>query len=387
MKKDISLYIHIPFCESKCYYCDFASYSNIDEKIENYIDCVCMEILQNAEILSQYNIQTIYFGGGTPSYIDAKYIKKIMDIIRLFSDNNNTDNFSEVTIEVNPNSVTNEKIQTYIKSGINRISIGLQSTHNDVLECIGRKHKYEDFLKVLDMCKSNNLNNISLDIIYPLPNLGLKKFSQTIDTILKLGNTYNIQHISVYNLEVHPKTKMEFLLNEGFLELVDEEVEYEMKEILEEKLNENKYKKYEVSNFAKEGFTSKHNMRYWKQEQYIGFGISAASFFAGTRYTNTSNLNEYIDCINNGKNTVVQKDELDKMSLIKEYVILNLRLVDGINVSSFYTKFKIDIFNIFNYELTDLKEKGLIDIDKNKENIRLTKRGFEVANIVWEKFI
>lgn len=392
MRQNIGIYIHIPFCISKCYYCNFISYTNKEKLIEKYIDAVCLEILQNAEILSEYNISTIYFGGGTPSYIDAKYIKKIMDTLSLFK---KEDDFLEVTIEVNPNSITLEKLILYKNCGINRISIGVQSTHDDILKAIGRKHKLVDVTNTLKYCKEAGFNNISIDLIYPLPNLNFEKFSNTLDYIINIKDEYNIKHISVYNLEVHEGSKLGFLLNEGYLELVDEDTEYQMKELLEEKLEKNGFNKYEISNFSITGFESKHNTSYWNQEMYLGFGVCSSSFFSNTRYKNTDDIEKYIEYINSNISPVESRECLDLLELMKEYIILKLRLTKGFSTLEF-KKFGKDIFDIFGNELKELSENGLIKIEKDDNkiitdtdcyNISLTKRGSEIANIVWEKFI
>ena len=392
MRQNIGIYIHIPFCISKCYYCNFISYTNKEKLIEKYIDAVCLEILQNAEILSEYNISTIYFGGGTPSYIDAKYIKKIMNTLSLFK---KEDDFLEVTIEVNPNSITHEKLILYKNFGINRISIGVQSTHDDILKAIGRKHKLVDVTNTLKYCKEAGFNNISIDLIYPLPNLNFEKFSNTLDYIINIKDEYNIKHISVYNLEVHEGSKLGFLLNEGYLELVDEDTEYQMKELLEEKLEKNGFNKYEISNFSITGFESKHNTSYWNQEMYLGFGVCSSSFFSNTRYKNTDDIEKYIEYINSNISPVESRESLDLLELMKEYIILKLRLTKGFSTLEF-KKFGKDIFDIFGNELKELSENGLIKIEKDDNkiitdtdcyNISLTKRGSEIANIVWEKFI
>ncbi len=202
MNKEIGIYIHIPFCVSKCYYCDFVSYTNENNMIESYINALCKEILDNADILSEYKIKSIYFGGGTPSFIDSKYIVKIMDILSMFSIND-----IETTIEINPNSITLEKLSAYASCGINRLSIGLQSTFDDILKKIGRAHKYCDFLDTLRLAKKVGFTNISIDLIYPLPELTLERFKESVNTVMSLKDEYNIKHISVYNLEIHENTK------------------------------------------------------------------------------------------------------------------------------------------------------------------------------------
>lgn len=383
MNGEIGIYIHIPFCYSKCFYCDFASYSKKENEIEAYIDALCTEMLQNAEVLSEYNITTIYIGGGTPSYIESKYIKQIMDTLSMFLDK---EKIREVTIELNPNSVTKEKLETYKECGVNRLSIGLQSTHNDVLKKIGRVHQFEDFENTLDLANEVGFDNISLDLIYPLPDLSLQAFKETIDYVVSLKEK-NIKHISIYNLEIHANTKLEFIINEGYVSLVDEDTEYEMYNYLTKKFEENGYNRYEISNYALPGYESKHNLRYWNQEQYLGFGSCAASFFSGVRSSNVKGIEEYIELIN--KNYTPKDyesiEELDTEALRKEYIMLALRKIDGVNKNKFKMKYNKDIHDIFAKEIDELKKDNLLFEDET--SIYLTKRGLEVANIVWERFI
>lgn len=381
MNNEIGIYVHIPFCLSKCYYCDFASYSDMEQLIEPYINAVCNEILKNSEILSQYTITSIYIGGGTPSYIDAKYIKQILDTLMLFTSKEYLD---EVTIELNPNSVTKEKMKIYKNAGVNRLSIGLQSTHNNILKTIGRAHKIEDFENALKIANDLSFDNISLDLIYPLPNLTLEEFKDTVDYAISLKDN-NIKHISIYNLEIHENTKLAFLLNEGYVSIVDEDTEYEMYKYLKDTLSLNKFNRYEISNYAIKGYESKHNLKYWNQEQYLGFGSSASSFFGGKRYTNIKDIKEYIKRISNNKTLYDEYEELDLLSLMKEYIMLSLRKIEGLNKNKFKRKYQKDVYDIFKEEINELKKMGLLE--EKKEYIKLTQRGLEVANLVWEKFI
>lgn len=397
MNEDISIYIHIPFCKSKCYYCDFVSFENKeDDCIAMYIDAVCNEILQKADILSQYNIKTIYFGGGTPSYIDSKYIEKIISTLNLFK---NTENIldeeeTEITLEINPGTITKEKITAYKNIGINRVSLGLQTTHDEILKKIGRKHTFEEFKTVLELLKEEKIDNISVDLIYPLPSLTLDMFKESVNEIISLKDIYNIKHISIYNLEIYPKTKLAFLLNENYLTLPDEEEEYQMRLFLENTLAENKFEKYEISNFAIKGFESKHNLNYWNQGIYFGFGIAASSYIASTRYTNGNDIKKYIEAMSLGTSYIVEKEEMDKLDIMKEYVILKLRLKEGINSLEFKNKFKVELFDIFKIEIDKLIEQKLLikilnknNNDNNNFNIALTNRGFEVANTVFRTFV
>ena len=383
MRENIGIYIHIPFCYKKCFYCDFVSYENKEDIIEEYIDALCMEILQNAEILSEYTISTIYFGGGTPSYIDSKYITKVMDTLKLFV--TDASSLKEVTIEVNPNSASLEKLTDYYNSGINRLSIGLQSTHDKILRNIGRTHSFKDFKSTLENAKNAGFTNISVDLMYPLPGLNITSFKDSLSSIMKLKDEYNIRHVSVYNLEVHENTRLDFLLKEGFVSLCNEEEEYEMRKELNDILEKNNFKKYEISNYATPRFESKHNLCYWNQEKYLGFGVNASSFFNLKRYTNTKDIAEYINGIKNNQNIIAESEELDRLALMKEYVILKLRLKSGINKNEFKEKFNIDIYDIFNTEFTSLKNNKLVI--EGEDRIYLSKRGEEVANIVWEMFV
>lgn len=383
MRENIGIYIHIPFCKKKCFYCDFVSYENKENLIQEYIDAVCLEILQNAEILSEYNISTIYFGGGTPSLIKVEYIEKILNTLKLFVTDEKE--IKEITIEVNPNSASLDKLEKYYNLGINRLSIGLQSTHDKILRNIGRLHTFNDFKEVLKNANAVGFKNISVDLIYPLPGLNLSGFKETLNSVIKLKDEFNIKHISVYNLEVHENTRLDFLLKEGFVSLCNEDEEYKMREELNKRLQDNGFVKYEISNYAYPGFESKHNLCYWNQEKYIGFGVNASSFFNLKRYRNTSNIDKYIDGIKNNKNIVVETEELDKLSLMKEYIILKLRLSKGVEISEFKQKFGTDIFDIFNTEFNSLTKDNLVNI--TSKNISLTNRGEEVANIVWEMFV
>ena len=383
MNNEIGIYIHIPFCISKCFYCDFTSYANRENMIEKYIYALCNEILAKAEILSEYKVTTIYIGGGTPSYIDSKYIKQIFDTLMLAI---NKEDVKEITIEVNPNSVDEEKMRSYKEIGINRISIGLQSTYDTILKKIGRAHNLKDFEDTLELANKIGFKNISVDLIYPLPDLDLEKFKESVEYVINLKDK-NVKHISIYNLEVHENTKLAFLLKEGYVTLVDEDTEYEMYEYLRKRFEEEEYHRYEISNYAIDGYESKHNLRYWNQELYLGFGCGASSFFSRTRYSNIKNIEKYIENIETG-NSIIDKEnyeELDLLALMKEYVMLSLRKIEGLDKKKFKAKYKKDIEEIFAEEIKELTDDKLIE--EKQDKILLTKRGLEVANLVWEKFV
>ncbi|MBR6641047.1 MAG: radical SAM family heme chaperone HemW, partial [Clostridia bacterium] len=287
---DLGIYIHIPFCKSKCFYCDFYSKPECtNNNIEEYIDTICMELLANSELLQERNITTVYFGGGTPSLIDAKHIAKILDIIRLFNNS-----IEEITIEANPESLNKEKLTAYLEAGVNRLSLGLQSANDNTLKKIGRIATKEMFEKAYMDAIEAGFSNISTDVIIGLPDETLEDFKNTVEYILSLDK---IKHISAYSLEVHEGTKLDFLLNSGFLTLPDENNEREMKYTLDKMLEEKGFNKYEISNYAKPKYESKHNTGYWNQQEYLGLGAAAASFINSTRYTNIPDMDKYIEYI------------------------------------------------------------------------------------------
>ncbi len=380
MNEEIGIYVHIPFCRSKCYYCDFYSLQGQDNKvIERYIESIIKELLSYLEILSYSKITTVYFGGGTPSSINSKYIKQIMDVIALFT----YDNLIEATIELNPADVTENLIKNYIEMGFNRFSIGMQSTNDSILKSIGRRHSFEDIVRTCNIIGKLGIDNISLDVITGLPGDNMNTFSKTINDIFTLGDA--IKHISVYSLEVHDNTKLGFLVKEGMYVLPNENEEREMDKLAGKMLANKRFNRYEISNYAKKGYESNHNLRYWNQEKYIGIGAAASSYINGKRYTNIDNIERYIEYINKGKSVVIESEELDKLDIIKEYIILKLRLADGINKEEYNNRFKEKIHNKYKHEIDKLVESGLLIEDS--VNIKFTEKGRDLANIVWQEFI
>ena len=376
MKNNIGIYIHIPYCKSKCFYCDF--YSQVEgNNIEEYINALCEEILLNSELLQNKIIDTVYFGGGTPSYIDAKYIVKIMDTLKLF-----TSNIKEATIEVNPESVTYDALLLYKACGINRISIGLQSINDNTLKKIGRKACFEDFKKAYDLVLKAGFTNISVDVICGLPNETIEDFKKTIDYLMTLKN---LTHVSCYSLEVHENTKIDFLVKNNYITLPRDDIERKMKHLLDTSLEKAKFERYEISNYAKLGYKSIHNLKYWNQEEYFGFGVASASFLNSTRYSNISCIEKYILNIKNKISNIIQIDEMDDNDLMHEYVILRLRLKEGVKFNDFKNKFKKELYTTFKNEIDNLTKSGLLIM--TDEGVFLSNKGEDLANLVWQEFI
>lgn len=374
--KEIGIYIHIPFCIKKCEYCDFVSYCNKKEYVPQYINALKKEIKNN--INKEYKITTIYIGGGTPSSIEENYIADIIETIKLNMNDEDLKNFEniEVTIEVNPGTVNKEKLQVYKKIGINRLSIGLQETHNELLKSIGRIHTYEEFIKTYNLARKIGFNNINVDLMIALPNQTIQDIKENLEKITKL----NPEHISVYSLILEEGTPFYNKYNENKIKLPDEELERNMYWYVKNTLENNGYMHYEISNFSKKGFESKHNMNCWNQEEYLGFGVAAHSYNNKIRYSNTNSIEEYIK----GSNKIIHEEQtLEDMQ--KEYMLLGLRKIEGINIQKFKNKFAQNPIFIFKEQLNKLVDEELIIVDGNE--IKLTNKGLDLANIVWEEFV
>ncbi len=374
--KEIGIYIHIPFCIKKCEYCDFVSYCNKEKYVPQYINALKKEIKNN--INKEYKITTIYIGGGTPSSIEENYIADIIETIKLNMNDENLKEFKnvEITIEVNPGTVTEKKLETYKEIGINRLSIGLQETHDELLKSIGRIHTYEEFLKTYNLARKIGFNNINVDLMIALPNQTIQDIKENLEKIIKL----NPEHISVYSLILEEGTPFYNKYNENKIKLPDEKLERNMYWYVKNTLENNGYIHYEISNFSKKGFESKHNMNCWNQEEYFGFGVAAHSYNNKTRYSNTNSIEEYIK----GSNKIIhEKQTLEDMQ--KEYMLLGLRKIEGINIQKFKNKFAQNPIFIFKEQLSKLVDEELIVIDGNE--IKLTNKGLDLANIVWEEFV
>ena len=376
--EELGIYIHIPFCKKKCKYCDFISFSCYAEKENEYVDSLLKEI-ENYEFIEK-EVSTIYIGGGTPSIIDSKNIIKILEKIKSkFKVKKDV----EITIEINPGTINKEKLEDYKLAGINRLSIGLQSTNNDILNFIGRIHTYEEFEKNYNLAKEVGFTNINVDLMLALPN---QSMDILIDSLLKVINL-NPNHISLYSLILEEGTELEKMIENGEYKLCDEDLERKMYHKTKSILEKNGYIHYEISNFAKKGFESRHNLSCWNQEEYIGFGLAAHSYYNKKRFSNIESIEEYISNINKGeydKNIVVHESQ-DKPSEMREFMMIGLRKLDGVRISDFERKFRINPLFYFRFEISKLTDEELIEVDL--DYIKLTKKGLDFANLVFEEFV
>ena len=374
--EELGIYIHIPFCKQKCFYCDFCSFANKNEMQGKYVETVINEI-KNITHKEKYTVTTIYLGGGTPSILNPDYIKNILQEIKssfeILDD-------AEITIEINPGTVNEEKLKKYKEYGINRLSIGLQSANDKILKKIGRIHDYKQFEETFFYARKCGFKNINVDLMIGLPTQAVEDVKQTLEKIIQK----NPEHMSVYSLIIEEGTIIEKLINENKLQLPDEETERIMYWTVVNELKENGYNQYEISNFSKKTYESKHNTNCWKQKQYIGLGTSAHSYLNKKRYSNTNNIEEYIKNIqenNISKNITIHEEQTEE-STMNEYMLLGLRMIQGININEFKQKFKIDPTIKYKEILEKLQKENLI-----KTSIKLTKQGIDFGNIVWEEFI
>ena len=377
--EELGIYIHIPFCKQKCFYCDFCSFANKNEMQGKYVETVINEI-KNITHKEKYTVTTIYLGGGTPSILNPNYIKNILQEIKssfeILDD-------AEITIEINPGTVNEEKLKRYKEYVINRLSIGLQSANDKILKNIGRIHDYKQFEETFFYARKCGFKNINVDLMIGLPTQAVEDLKQTLEKIIQK----NPEHMSVYSLIIEEGTIIEKLINENKLQLPDEETERIMYWTVVNELKENGYNQYEISNFSKKTYESKHNTNCWKQKQYIGLGTSAHSYLNKKRYSNTNNIEEYIKNIqenNISKNITIHEEQTEE-STMNEYMLLGLRMIQGININEFKQKFKIDPTIKYKEILEKLQKENLIQITKT--SIKLTKQGIDFGNIVWEEFI
>ena len=371
--KNLGLYIHFPFCKRKCNYCDFYSCTCLN-KTKEYIDSICTQLKIEAPLYKEYIFDTVFIGGGTPSLIDGQDFVRLVKAIK---ENLNLAKDYEFSIEANPGTITKENLLTYKESGVNRISIGLQSTNDSELLTLGRIHDYKTFLENYNLVRECGFNNVNVDLMYSLPNQKTEAFLDTLEKVIKLSP----DHISAYSLKIEENTP--FGKIKSTLALPDEDEEYKTYISMCEMLRENGYMQYEISNFSKTDCECKHNLKYWQSKEYIGIGPSAHSYFRGERYYYNSNLDEYISKIkiNEMPTKIFERDEEPEIEMSKEdeYVMLKMRLSSGVSVEEFRLAFNKEFIEAYPKINTYLKSEHVI-----YENgaYKFTPKGFFVSNYI-----
>lgn len=360
MSAKLGLYIHIPFCKRKCYYCDFVSVEYNEENSINYIN----SLLKEALYYKNEKINTIYIGGGTPSVLTADLIEKLISNIKSVFD---ISCLEEFTIELNPESITKDKLELLYSLDVTRISFGLQSTNDTDLKKLGRLHNYEKFLKSYNMAIETGFNNINIDLMYGIPNQTLNNWEIILNETIKLNSV----HISLYPLTIESNT----LFYKQNIQ-TDGNLQREMYDTACFILKNNNFRHYEISNWCKKNMFSRHNKIYWQNNEYIGLGTSASSYYKRYRYKNITDINKYIEFINKDKNHIIEKEYIDNNLYNTETIMLGLRLEEGVNIKLFKNKEKI---------LNKFVNEGLLKIKDN--NVSLTQKGLFVSNSIISEFI
>lgn len=371
--KKLGLYVHIPFCEKKCDYCDFVSFCKPNQDKLKYINSLCAEIASQATKFKDYDVDTIYIGGGTPSCLPNGAISLILHKIY---QNFRVLKTAEITIECNPNSIDIAKLQEYRRSKINRLSIGLQAYNNKLLKLIGRLHTKADFDNAIRRAKLLGFKNISADVIIGLPKQKMRHIKHQLKHLKRLG----IKHISAYGLMVEDGTKLAQDLKQGVYKLPSDLLQEKMYDYTKKYLQKNGYIRYEVSNFALHGYESQHNLKYWTNCEYLGLGLNASSYVNHTRWRNTDNFDEYIKTSGNGQLKRYEMEVVDTNSQIEECIMLSLRTSKGLDLTNFFNRFNVNLLQTKSKQIDALSKDGLVAIKDNC--LACTDRGFKFLNQV-----
>lgn len=365
------IYVHIPFCARKCDYCDFVSFAGCKDKFDAYFAALKDQIEKTYETVGKLPIVSCFFGGGTPSVPDASYIT---DILALLKDKFEFLPGAEISIEVNPNSANLSKLSEYIKAGFNRLSIGLQSANNNELKALSRLHTFEEFLLTFNNAKKAGFENINIDLMSAIPMQTIDSYKETLNKVLLLKPT----HISSYSLILEEGTP--FYEKYKDAPPVNEDEDREMYYLTKEMLKKAGYNRYEISNYAKEGYECKHNLGYWRRIPYLGFGIAAASLYKNTRFQMHSDLDKFINK-DYSSDTII----LTKKDSMEEFMFLGLRCTDGVSKKEFFQEFNEDLNEYYKDEISKLKKQELLK--EEGDRLFLTDKGLDVANYCMSEFI
>lgn len=366
--KPLALYIHIPFCRSKCIYCDFASYPNSESRIEPYLTALKEELFGWKSRLQGYELATIFVGGGTPSILSGCQIEDLLCAVRAVIPVRSD---AEITMEANPGTVDLRKMQICRRSGVNRISFGAQSMNDGLLKKLGRIHTAEEIREAVCMARDAGFGNVSLDLMYALPGQTVELWRDTLEQAIVL----NPDHISAYSLIVEEGTPMYGLAESGKVDLPDDDSAIEMQRIAIDRLAGAGYHRYEISNYARPGRECRHNIVYWQRGEYLGLGCAAHSLMNGERFENPRSLSEYLSGVRQcGRIRLNLQDEME------ETIMLATRMTQGLNLDDYRRRFGEDFVSAHRKSLQRLNRLGLIEIDGGF--LRLTRRGLEVQNAV-----
>ena len=395
VRRSISLYVHIPFCETKCPYCDFNTYSGIEALMPSYVEALCKEIDSWGHVLGGPPVKTVFFGGGTPSYLPAEAVGRVVEAIR---SSFTLEAAAEVTLEANPGDFTAAKLESYTGSGVNRLSIGVQSFNDRLLKVLGRRHSSAEAVRAYRMSREAGFVNVSIDLMYGLPNQTTEDWRQTLDQASELAPS----HVSMYCLTLETGTPMEQWVASGRLQDPDPDEAADMYLAAQEVMRENGYRHYEISNWARPGFESRHNLTYWRNRPYLGVGPGAHSYLDGFRFWNMRSPRAYIrksredgsprpcGLLELGPETLSSMPAVDTFETIDrnlemaETLMLGLRLDTGVRMRDFAVRFGVTPADVFAEAITELEGIGLLETGDG--SLRLTERGRMLGNEVFARF-
>lgn len=392
--RQIQLYIHIPFCQEKCSYCDFLSFAPCNQDVGVYVEALIQEIGLYKEYAKDVEVTSVFVGGGTPSVLQGNVIEQIFKVVRttfFIADG------AEISIECNPGTVTKDKLESYRKSGINRISLGLQATNDKELKNLGRIHTYETFLETYHMVREEGFTNVNVDLMSAIPGQTVDSWKDTLRKIIDLKP----EHISAYSLIIEEGTKFWNLYGEDMPredELPSEKEEREMYYTTKDMLASAGYHRYEVSNYSKDGLECRHNLGYWEGVEYLGLGLGASSLVYSSlseikeaedislyRTSNHREMNEYLEDIKRGKKPIHEKDICTQRMMMEEYMFLGLRKICGISIKGFKLKFGKPLEEVYGVVIEDMIEKALLK--RSGDYLKLTEKGIDLSNIVLSEFL
>lgn len=388
MKKEFGLYIHIPFCRQKCFYCDFPSFAGREKKIDRYLQALEQEFALLRQRLYQkdnardterkFAPRTIYIGGGTPTALNAYQLAKLLEIVQKYVAVAKAEEF---TVEMNPGTVDREKLLLLQQAGVNRLSVGVQSFDDHCLQKIGRIHTAQEAVDTIELAHNLGFGNISLDLIYGLPQQNMEILTQSVARALTLP----VQHISIYGLQLEEGTVFHRMEALGKLQLPADELVEAMHDYIVEKLPEAGYQRYEISNYALPGYESKHNLSYWQDVDYLGLGSGAHSYWQGTRYENPRSIDDYISALEAGRLPAIVEEQVDRQAHMEEYCFLGLRTAAGIDKNLFQQKFGVDLFTVYGRTIEKLVAQDLLL--HTAKGIALTPLGMKYGNQVFAEFL
>lgn len=373
---DFGLYVHIPFCKSKCLYCDFNSYGGKEDLQEEYIVSLKRELDMRSSMLDRNDITSIYVGGGTPTFLNSKSFESLLSNLQKYVSSD-----TEYTIEANPGTLSREKLKLMKSYGVNRLSIGLQSWDDNILRSLGRIHCLDEFIENYNCARDLGFLNINVDLMFSIYGQTIDAFDKTIKNVVSLAP----EHISCYSLIIEEGTPFKAMLESGKIKEMDEETDRDMFHLAIEKLKAAGYVHYEISNFAKKGFMCRHNINYWKTGPYLGVGAGAHSYTDCCRFFNESLPENYIDILHDLKLPVVHEDFLTPQDMMSEFMFMKLRMMEGVGLNEFEEKFGVGLLNVYQSEIKKMINLGLLEF--KDERLALTLRGIDLSNQVFVEFI